>query len=504
MRANLLSQAWGQGSVSFNHELIRVAAREMFRESSTLVEDCTALLDTLKGSESPEIALTRAEVSVFIGRDNDAKEEFDQVFEAASQEPENFLLKRRSLRGLDGIFSSARRLPDREQLRHLDVLAELGWAEHNAGSALEASAVFRRALEGIRNISFDHGYLTPSVVAMQRSRFSQSLFGESVYCLELEHAPEYAQDALQNVPNLTEWGRILNRFVLFCHIADLTEIGHQVSSLALQYATASDDPEVNAVLCTDIGDFYLLANPVYSLQLRTTGQVLAKGTRQQIHNDLCVLVSELYATGMFSDSQLPELLERARSYGVHEVLGRISMLFGLKEFQAGHIDTARNHFQHAHQQAVLRGHWLLEVMADNNLMIIAAIQDNKEELLNRAATLHEFCETTKEQVSRAKHGVSDLVVLARSRASLLCTENSQCNADIAPELPLPSTPPKFSSWIALFYYNLSVIPLLSNAAHGELNQGLSMTQETSVSALAEKGLGYSVSLGDKSLLFALK
>lgn len=502
-QANLLTQNLGSGQPAFNHDLVRLAARRRFQAQPSVRRDCDALLARISASEPTVGALVPADIHLFLGNLRAARAEYERVHELASQEPENFILKRRSLCGLDEIFTQARSQQEWDSLTHLNVLANLGWAEHNAGSAKYASEVFERALEMTRSPAFGHAHLTPEVIALQRSRFSQSLFGETVYSLELNKGPAFAREALLNVPNLTEWGRILNRLILFCHMSELPVEGYDAAHLAVEYADRSEDPEVLAVLCTDIGDMFLLANPAYSLTLREAGVSFASSGRQKIHNDLCLLVSNFYAHGAFDESAIPPLEACARDFGVHEVLARLSLLKGMIAYNEGHLELARSHFLHAHQQAVLRGHWLMEVMADNNLMITTALLGYDAETAHRANSVFEFCATVERETAQAGPHIPKIIGLARMRAQQLDQRATRVALRVKP-FPLPCRVPRFTSWLVVFKHNLGCLPRAITAHHRQSEPSIPITQNQTIMALATAANRYTADLESGTAVFTVK
>ena len=504
LRANILTQAFGSGRPAFAHEMIRIAARESFKKFSYAVPDCERLIRSLQSENNVMNLLIQGDVQVFIGRDFDAKYAFSQAFELCSQEPENFLLKRRSLKGLDNILRRQSTSDENIVLEHLDILLNLGWTEHNAGSSKEAQEIYKDALDTLIKSDISEQSMTQLVVSQQRSEISRKLFGVSIYRMDIRNGPEYVIAALRNVVDFSNWGRILNRLILFCHITDQPEYGLQASQLALKYAQLSDDPEVFAVLCTDIGDLYQLSNPSYCFELHKFGVTVSQGARQKIHNDLCAMTSEIYTNNIGCKKSLQELESRAKEYGVYQVLGRLSLIKGIHSIKEGDLEAARQHFLKSHHQAVFRGHWLVEVMADNNLMLLAALRDDYHEMRTRASSLLGFCQEVDNASGEVKYKMPEILKLATDRAEKLLPEWST-KAVVNPDMPpLPEDPPWHSAWQNVFTYNLTCLPWLESDRRSlNLPPGSNRTVPKLIELNSEHNI-FTAYLNGAPALFAIK
>jgi len=444
VQANILTRALSGGAVMFAHDLQRIAARERYASLSDRDDgDATALLRHLAGDQA-RAHHDRGVVLGFFRRDADAVTAFDAGYEMANQEPQDFIMQRLCLRELEALYERVAAPDTFTVARHLHVLKRLGWAEQNAGSALQGTRAFEKALTILENPEFDLEVMSPDVVALERSRFAQALFGETVYSNDLAGAPRHGVEALRNVPDFGDWGRIMNRLILFCHLADLPGHGKAAADLALDFACYSDDPEVGAVLCTDIGDLYLLGNPAYSFELRSLGHQIAHSKRQQINNDVCLFVSRYYAQGVIDKDALDYVEREAKRHGVHAVLGRLSLLRGLLCMIENQPAIARNHFSFARQQAGLHGHSLLAILADHNLMLLDLIDDDRNAAARRAGTIAEFCGRHHATAVDAEAGAEAVLDAARRRAAVLRRRDHGC---VSRPLRRPPEAPAVTSWV---------------------------------------------------------
>lgn len=500
-KENILTRRLGDGDYSFSHDLLRIAARERFVDCPTTDEDCQALLNVIDGSSARNCYL-QGTILAFNGRDAEAIEAFSAGFEMAHQEPQDFLMQRRCLMAMDDVLSRQEALEGRHLLQHVTVLSRLAWAEHNAGSSTRATNVYNRALELLTHSYFDADILTPDAIARERSRLHQALFSEAVYCMRPEEAAHNAIQAFGGVGDFTLWGRLMNRSILLCHIAGASEHGEAAANLAIRNACYSEDPEVGAVLCTDIGDLYQLSNPSFTFDLRELGRRIAVLGRQRVHNDLCTVISEIYAKGTFNQTLLGQVEENVRRHAVFQVGSRIALAKGWNAFVNKDPSLARSQFTHALQQSKAREHPLVSAMAENNLMLLSLREGDTELVRRYAISLSAFCRQFERMARTASDKLPDLLDAATFRASLLPRQNFGL---VTMPIPLPAGPPAVTSWVSAFCWNLRGIAQHTRDRRFSFDtrfmEGRAMD---ALSALVEGGPSYVMPHRGYNYMFALK
>lgn len=414
----ILTRSLDDGGARFSHDLMRVACRERLGQISSGNRMVESALRRIEGGEPADFEL-RGTLHAFLRNEQEAMNEFNRGYELAVHGNQDFPMQKRCLSGISALYSRRRPLDDRDRLMYVEVLSNLGWAEHNSGSSMHAADIYLQALEVVEQPEFDSDVWTPNVTWERTAALTHALLGLSLPTLKLDKAVSWARYAIRNAQDFTRLGKILNRLIRLCNLFGYTDAGIETAKLALKFSAASSDPEVLAVLCTDIGDLYLHAEPEASKTIRDRGLTEAKERRQQLHNETCAAITDVYASSQWaSEESILETWSDARLVGVRNVSARLSLYRGAKAFATGSMDLSRLYFLEAGQIALLSGDLWLETLANNNLAVISWSEgddDRASAEANRAAISVERIAGQMPPES----ALLDLVDLARARGESL-------------------------------------------------------------------------------------
>jgi tetratricopeptide (TPR) repeat protein len=416
----ILTRNFDDGSARFCHDLMRAACRERLGQiplGSRMVESAVGRIE---GEEPADFEL-RGTLHAFLHNEREAMREFNRGYELAVYGNQDFAMQKRCLSGISALYSHRHPLEDRDRLMYVEVLSNLGWAEHNSGSSRYAADIYLQALEVVEQAGLDSEVWTPAVTSERTSALNHALLGLSLPMLKLDKALNWARYAIRNAQDFTRLGKILNRLIRLCNLFGYTNAGAATAKLALTLSTASSDPEVLAVLCTDIGDLYLHAEPEASKALRDRGLTEAKERRQQLHNETCAAISDVYSSSQWaSDKSILKIWSDAWSIGIRNVLARLSLYRGAKACWDGALDLGRQYFLEARQIALLSGDLWLEALANNNLAVVSWSEGDERRANKEANPVAVTIESMARQIP-PESALFGLVHFARARGESLRT-----------------------------------------------------------------------------------
>lgn len=415
----VLTRSLDDGSPGFSHELMRVACRERLSQISSGTRTVEAALRHIDGDEPPDFEL-RGRLHVFLHNEREAMNEFNRGYELAAHGDQDFSMQKRCLAGISHLYGQRRSLSDRDRLMYVEVLSNLGWAERNSGSSLHAAGVYRQALGLIEQAESGSDIWSPAVTLERTAALTHALLGLSLSTLEIRGAGGWALSAIKSTQDMTRLGKILNRLIRLCNMLGYADAGVSAAKLASKFSTASRDPEVLAVLCTDIGDLYLHAEPEVSKALRDRGLTEANERRQQLHNEVCVAVSDVYARSKWApEESISQTLSAARAVGVRNVVARLSLYRVAKACAEGAMGLGRLYFLEAAQVALLSGDLWLEALANNNLAVVSWREGDEHRGNAEAGRVLAAVERIVREAP-TENILLDLVGLAQARAESLC------------------------------------------------------------------------------------
>ena len=429
----ILTRSLDDGSARFSHDLMRAACRERLTEVPAGEQMVESALTRIEGGEPSDFEL-RGTLHAFLRNEREAMNEFNRGYELAAHGNQDFAMQKRCLAGVSKLFDRRHPLDDRDRLMHVEVLSKLGWAEHNSGSSAHAADYYLRALSLVEQADPISEIWSPVVTWERTAALTHALLGLSLPTLKLDSAVKWGQYAIRNAQDLTRLGKILNRLVRLCNLFGYPDAGIQTAELAEALSAYSRDPEVLAVLCTDIGDLYLHAQPLASKKLRDRGITEAKERRQQLHNETCAVISDVYASLRWaSEESIARMLSDARSVGVRNVVARLSLYRGAKACAEGALDLARLYFLEAGQISLLSGDRWLETLANNNLAIVAWNNGDDDAMNAEAERVLRVVDNIVRQMP-PERSLVDLVALARARGESLRSVTPRVNNNS--QLPL--------------------------------------------------------------------
>jgi tetratricopeptide (TPR) repeat protein len=429
----ILTRSLDDGSARFSHDLMRAACRERLTQISSGDRMVESALNRIDGDDPSDFVL-RGTLHAFLRNEREAMSEFNRGYELAAHGNQDFSMQKRCLIGMSELYGRRPLLDDRDRLMFVEILSNLGWAEHNSGSSAHAADIYQQALDLVEQTGFDSEIWTPAVAWERKAALTHALLGLSLPTLQFDKVVSWARYAIRSSQDFTRLGKILNRLVRLCNLFGYTSAGAQTARLALTLSTASRDPEVLAVLCTDIGDLYLHAEPVASKALRDRGLTEAKERRQQLHNETCAAISDVYAHAQWAPEE-PTLQtwSDARSVGVRNVSARLSLYRGAKACADGALDLGRLYFLEAGQIALLSGDLWLQTLANNNLAIISWSEGDEDRANAEASRVVHTVEHIAQEMP-PESALLDLVYLAQARAESL--RPAPPSLDKGRELPL--------------------------------------------------------------------
>jgi hypothetical protein len=498
----IVTRSLDDGSARFSHDLMRAACRERLSQVPSRDRTVEAALRCIDGGGPSDFEL-RGRLHAFLRNEQEAMHEFNRGYELAVHGDQDFWMQKRCLSGISQLYSQRRPLGDRDLLMYVEVLFNLGWAEHNSGCSMHAASIYQQALDLVEQVELDSEIWTPAVVSERTSALSHALLGLTLQTLEIERIVGWARSAIHNAQDPTRLGKILNRLVRLCNLLGYIDAGVSTAKLASTLATASLDPEVLAVLCTDIGDLYLHAEPEASKVLRDRGLTEAKKRRQQLHNETCAAISDVYACSRWaSEESVSRTLCDARAVGVRNVLARLSLYRGAKACAEGALGLSRLYFLEAGQIALLSGDLWLEALANNNLAVVSWIEGNEDRV---NAEVHRVVSTIERVARKAppESVLLELVDLARARVESLCPELPPLEEDR--QLPLLERRPTCCGTLNVFLHNLEVfgkaIEIDSLSAPWTIRHKVAKSR---LAVLRSEGHPLVVRHGDRALVLALE
>ena len=450
----ILTTCLQDGRPTFVHDMMRMAARRRAREIEKFVNYGKAMLRILKHTDMEDL-ITAGTLNVFFYRLDFALERYNKGFEIARGR-DDFRGQRRCLDGMRNIYEASRNETPRQKLEYMEILQGLGWTEINAGSMRRALGYYQRALTYLFSITPDENIWTPSLVRRYRTELNHSIMGISVDVLKPISFINTARAALDDVVDVTTFGKILNRVILYCFRSGLASEGWHAGKLATKYACYSNDPEVYAVLCRDIGRLLLADNITASVKLEKYGINTCKSARQALHNQFGYLVAKLHCSGKLEvPHKLDKIRCQARDLGVSSVLARVYMYQGFYWLFNDNTEMARNMFRMAEDIVVRDGRTNAEIQIFNNLGICHLLRGENAQARRYFFQAYELYQEFAHDAAMCAPDIGTLVFNAEQRANKLKLGKARGNATFIRYLP--SIPPRKTGIFAGLISNLQLI-----------------------------------------------
>lgn len=371
-REEILSPSGDYRSVTFGHDLIRDTVKELGRQREETLSVAERIVDEI-APEGYDALFRMAMLARYIGDLQLCREYLDRGQEIAKNENRFNWSRRFQLQLLD----SLRALPNathRDRLAQLSLLGDLGWSEYNTGSNRVAREYQREARQLAEQLPLGEGNWTPQLMRSTLSHVDHQIMGNDLELHDFQAFLGSAQRALERVGDGTVLGRIINRIVLGCSALGFVDEGMYFARAGVDLASLSTDPEVNAVLCTDISTFLGPACSGAALRIAEQGTGLAQSARQRMHSEFVYMRERLRAQGHVDPAEELEQFQRGvRELGMVVLEGTLCNFEGVVQLINHGVTEARHLFSRAEILARLYGKVALEPVIWNNAMIAALL-----------------------------------------------------------------------------------------------------------------------------------
>lgn len=430
----LASSGESRTTVAFAHELIHDTVVELGRENEDTLSVAERIADEVQPEGYPAL-LRMAQLARYIGDLRLSRDYLNLGHEAAKNE-NRFHWSRRFQSQLLDLLRTSPNATLRDRLTQLELLNDLGWSEYNTGSnrvAREYHWEARRLAEGLPM----GGDWTPQLMRATLAHVDHRIMGNDLALHEFQAFLGSAERALERVSDPTVLGRIINRLVLGCSALGFAEEGVYFARAGILLASASSDPEVNAVLCTDISTLLAPARADEALHLAEQGTGLAHSARQRMHSEYASMKHRLRARGHVDPPAHREAFHRRlRELGMVVLEGTLCNFEGIVELiHNGNTTDARRLFAQAAVHARLYDQVAVEPVIWNNAMVAALLHGDLDSAATHSASLHRFWTGLAEQRRLA----------APRWASLISTFEAACSRIAPPSGPtvlgVPAPPP---------------------------------------------------------------
>jgi hypothetical protein len=378
MRHNIIRSNEDGWSFDFQHDLLRRVAIEVGRNSDSAQEVVERILANCEGDQSAALDLEFcADLATWMGFHEDAVRALNAAFERL-RKSENFILIRRILGKLcesleHGAFNSAK-----NYVAYLASRSALAWATWNTGSLIEAREEYARvAADAISRADSVIDAPTAEAYAADAQR---RVLGID---LELDDVPRFidsAHRALALNGHSIVFNSIMNRLILHCASFGHVDFGLELSHLLLQTFGDPEAESAGAVICSDIGSLFRAAAPQSALELYRRGVQLATDQRQQIYNDLDVLITEaMLGIRQPQPDELSAWRGKLVDNGLRSMLSRFDLFCASAALREGRIEQARTLYRHVETFIAVYRYEDQRLNMWNDRMIAALTEDDLNE-----------------------------------------------------------------------------------------------------------------------------
>jgi hypothetical protein len=359
----------------FAHDWYRDTAMELGKEDENTLRVAERILDETVPDGYVAI-LRMAALARYVGDLRLAREYLNIGHEAAKNDNQFGWSRRFQIHLLD-VLKSLPSPSDRDRLAQLGLLNDLGWSEHNTGSNWASREYFREGRRVADALPTRGGEWTTQLRRSTLAHLDHRIMTVDLELLDFEGSVESAEHALGRVRDPSVLGRIINRLILCCSHLGFVDAGIYFSRAGVDLAELSQDPEVDAVLCTDIGSLTSLALGDVALSLFERGVGLASSARQRLQNEYALITHRLSATGQIeAESERVRFSARLGALGMTILQGAFDNYEGVVQLLDGNLGDACRLFAQAEIHARLYEQLGLEAAVWNNAMIAALLDDD--------------------------------------------------------------------------------------------------------------------------------
>lgn len=429
------------GVAGFTHDLIRDTVVKLGKEDPLTLSIAERIADEV-APEGYLALLRRAQLARYIGDERLCREHLDRGQEAARYE-NRFHWARRFQQELLDLLRSLKSPTVRDRLAQLTLLNNLGWSEHNAGSNRVAREYFREARGLAEWLPMGTGDWTPQLRRATLAKLDHQTMMVDLILLDFEAFLASASRALERVNDPTLLNDITNRLILGCSVLGFVEEGMYFTRAGIELASTSKDPEVNAVLCTDISAFLSPGLPGEAVRLAEQGIYLAHSARQRAHNEYSSMAHRLWAHGQVDPpARREEFQGQLRELGMAILEGSLSTFEGVVELISGNTAEARVLFAQAEIHARLYDQTDLEPALWNNAMVAALLHGDMDSAAAFSDRLIRFWTRLAEQRRRVAPHWGSLISAFEAARSRISAPSG------ATTLSLPPAPPFAGEFLA--------------------------------------------------------
>lgn len=455
MRHNIIRPSADVWSFDFQHDLLRRAAVEAGRNSDSAQGVVEQLLEKLWAGQPTASDLEfSADLAAWMGFREDAAQALNAAFERLRGSG-NFTAIRRILIKLRESLESGAFDTAKNYVEYLACRSASAWATWNTGSLLEAREEYSRvaadAVSGANNV-IDAGMAEAFAADAQRR-----VLGIDLELGDALRFAESAERALSLNGHSVVFNSIMNRLILYCAWFSHVDLGLELSHSLLQTFGDPETESAGAVICSDIGALFRAATPRSALELYQRGAQMATDRRQQTHNELDVLITEvMMGLRQLRHEELSAWRQRLIDNGLRSMLSRFDLFCASVALRDGRLEQAQRLYQHVETAVAVYRYEDLRLDMWNDSMIAALVvgdYDGAHRLQDRMVTKLTRLLKQRSLAFERLQGLRSAIEAQKKRFSHL-----------APlDLGIPSFRPAYSGSFARVLLNLETLGRVQRA-----------------------------------------
>ena len=399
------------GNVSFIHQLVELAARKVqlgSQDRLKLTENLTFVADR----HNPRDCLNVGAAMASVHRLQEAELWLQSGFECVAGS--DYYYQRLILKKLDGVLELRDQQVLQDKIKWLDVKIELGWAELQAGSLINARQAYRSAEELCR-WPFDRADTQACRLEKGYSlKILHKLVTVDIELLEIHSSLSSIQDIFGAVSDINLLFHTSNRLLLALMYTNHPDIGANIAPLCLSLGEACTDSDALSVVMSDLGALYFAEYPKIARKLWGIGLAASVDKRQRTHSQINGLVADMVVTGHFSETKHKEVVTDIVKLKLNGQLSRMELLRGAGAFLTGDLDLAEDAFSSALKKAIAHNQTLFRWLATHNLSVCRVAQSNAAGVSQDLASLeHELTPVNADQADIRSQGIVAQKMLER-------------------------------------------------------------------------------------------
>lgn len=323
-------------------------------------------------------------------------------------------------------------------------MSGLAWAEWTSGSILAARERYRELADLSQQIAEQHFSIAEATATDAHRRIA----GLNLDLMEPLSFLQTAKTVLARRPDSISLNSILNRLVLYCARFGHPELGYEFAQLAFQLIGDGHVENQGAVLCSDFGMLYVLADPAAALALFRQGAELAGDERQRTHNQLDILVTKCLSQGADLDpSAFEQVWTTATQNRFSGISVRASLFRGALSLRSGDTDDARHWLNNAQAGVSLYHMKFIDLYLRSDLLALALLENDDDRARRCLIALTEEFDALASLREAAASLLPELLPECRKVAGGLIQNDSP--------VIRPCTPPRHCNRLGEIWRNIS-------------------------------------------------